>query len=46
MAKQNNNTPEGRPTNNPSETPKPRGYNSMPKYETPPPPPPPKKDAK
>lgn len=43
MAKQRNiPQPQGRPTN-PSNTPKPKSNNSMPRYETPPPPPPPKK---
>lgn len=43
MAKESNKTPQGRPTNYPRNTPKPKG-NSMPRYQKPPPPPPKKSD--
>lgn len=44
MAKQSNDRPQGRPTNNPNNSPKPKSNNSMPRYQAPPPPPPKKKD--
>lgn len=44
MAKQSNNKPQGRPTNNPNSFPKPKGNNSMPRYQAPSPPPPKKND--